>query len=798
MGPGISYQAASIAIQSSNQQERTSAWIDSPDMFRYSDVRGDFPFDDSHFATNEQIAAASASLARGGDGGGGDGGVTRSSGASQPASAMMRTVSLYGSSSSGASSSGLEGDGADDAAQRHLSPSAWLMRSGSAFSTSEESTGGGGGPAGAWSDSDAYSAGMPAHLAYSPSAHSDFDVHLGTGSIAPSFFDGSDDVDQALRRGGFSVPSTPRTGMPPVSASAPAGVTSSLFYNGAGDYLEPPRIIGTRGERAAQQQSYISPPSPAAHLLRESSTESEIVSRVGTMGFLSDAGASSSGMHFVEDDANNDGDDENASSPPALPAHGAGHAKEASGSTSRTVTMTRRRAARNARAVLAKVAAEDDNVDDGGAGDDFEEDDDADSDWERGGGTLRGAPSLSRSRSADDGTYGRRSAPRSRESSKKLVSKRSSKSTIGKAPASGSDRRIASRQIFRPSPFAMLAPAHSTSSVRANPGAAAAMYQRSTAPVLPPEEDLLQLPTKRSRGRKPPTNPELQAAAMRSASLSSSTRDRDEGTSATTVQIEGTAAEENDLAYVHYAGTTKTGKPKKIFMCKVPACGKCFKRSEHLKRHVRSIHTGEKRASSSAREKECQWLTASTLQRSNARSKAAASTLPAMTTFSSTTASIASPIRPTRTLAPCSGVSTAMSTGSAPTSSLFLRLPSCIFRSFRLSTLLASSVPGIPATSPCSWPYIHTHVRHLTGSSRLSIPHVTSDMTSFAAFLLDHIPDCSPSRLAQALLFLCSSVRTPHDSTRNLARAHTSLPSHNLSAAASVVLLAYLPPLSVP
>lgn len=27
----------------------------------------------------------------------------------------------------------------------------------------------------------------------------------------------------------------------------------------------------------------------------------------------------------------------------------------------------------------------------------------------------------------------------------------------------------------------------------------------------------------------------------------------------------------------------------------VPGCGKCFKRSEHLKRHVRSIHTNEKR-----------------------------------------------------------------------------------------------------------------------------------------------------------------------------------------------------------
>ena len=33
----------------------------------------------------------------------------------------------------------------------------------------------------------------------------------------------------------------------------------------------------------------------------------------------------------------------------------------------------------------------------------------------------------------------------------------------------------------------------------------------------------------------------------------------------------------------------------RTFVCVVPGCGKCFVRSEHLKRHVRSIHTHEKR-----------------------------------------------------------------------------------------------------------------------------------------------------------------------------------------------------------
>ncbi|OBZ68538.1 Transcriptional regulator MNL1 [Grifola frondosa] len=35
-------------------------------------------------------------------------------------------------------------------------------------------------------------------------------------------------------------------------------------------------------------------------------------------------------------------------------------------------------------------------------------------------------------------------------------------------------------------------------------------------------------------------------------------------------------------------------KNARMYMCKVPGCGKCFARGEHLKRHVRSIHTNEK------------------------------------------------------------------------------------------------------------------------------------------------------------------------------------------------------------
>ncbi|KAF8735067.1 hypothetical protein AX14_002787 [Amanita brunnescens Koide BX004] len=38
-----------------------------------------------------------------------------------------------------------------------------------------------------------------------------------------------------------------------------------------------------------------------------------------------------------------------------------------------------------------------------------------------------------------------------------------------------------------------------------------------------------------------------------------------------------------------------SGKNSRMYLCEVDGCGKCFARGEHLKRHVRSIHTYEKR-----------------------------------------------------------------------------------------------------------------------------------------------------------------------------------------------------------
>ncbi|GAA5898396.1 hypothetical protein JCM5296_000421 [Sporobolomyces johnsonii] len=148
-------------------------------------------------------------------------------------------------------------------------------------------------------------------------------------------------------------------------------------------------------------------------------------------------------------------------------------------------------------------------------------------------------------------------------------------------PRSGPKRRQAST-IFHPSPQSMLAPgaiAPSAGALATRKGRSAP-FPGTNSPSLPTDAEFAQMPTKRSRGRRPPCTPDLDLDL-----------DHDEDPNAAPTE-----------AQLRYVGTTKTGKPKKIFLCKVPGCGKCFKRSEHLKRHVRSIHTNEKPF-------QCQWPT---------------------------------------------------------------------------------------------------------------------------------------------------------------------------------------------
>ncbi|KAL0575786.1 hypothetical protein V5O48_006183 [Marasmius crinis-equi] len=83
--------------------------------------------------------------------------------------------------------------------------------------------------------------------------------------------------------------------------------------------------------------------------------------------------------------------------------------------------------------------------------------------------------------------------------------------------------------------------------------------------------------TKKSRGRRVPTVYSSSSSSNNtsgaSAFPSSSARDN-------LTDVDGFLRPEDKGARIH--------------MCKVPGCGKCFARGEHLKRHVRSIHTWEK------------------------------------------------------------------------------------------------------------------------------------------------------------------------------------------------------------
>ena len=76
--------------------------------------------------------------------------------------------------------------------------------------------------------------------------------------------------------------------------------------------------------------------------------------------------------------------------------------------------------------------------------------------------------------------------------------------------------------------------------------------------------------TKKSRGRRVPTVSSLED--LRSAAASGGKKRQQQ-----------------------QQGAGGAGKGARMYLCDVEGCGKCFARGEHLKRHVRSIHTYEKR-----------------------------------------------------------------------------------------------------------------------------------------------------------------------------------------------------------
>ncbi|GAA5936211.1 uncharacterized protein JCM15063_002744 [Sporobolomyces koalae] len=154
------------------------------------------------------------------------------------------------------------------------------------------------------------------------------------------------------------------------------------------------------------------------------------------------------------------------------------------------------------------------------------------------------------------------------------------------------DSRVASRKarpkinrsvagLFRPSVQSMLAPELRAELPTKMPPSAG-QGSRTGRPWNPPLKalELDSLITKRSRGRKPPRLSPL------------------------TADPSGSCAQENPSlgSQKDYAGGKQDKKKsgERSHYCQVQGCGKVFKRSEHLQRHIRSIHTNSKPF-------QCQW-----------------------------------------------------------------------------------------------------------------------------------------------------------------------------------------------
>ena len=108
---------------------------------------------------------------------------------------------------------------------------------------------------------------------------------------------------------------------------------------------------------------------------------------------------------------------------------------------------------------------------------------------------------------------------------------------------------------------------------------------------------------KKSRGRKVPNITNNDNTVMKRKSSSSSSKvyvkqevDDDDDESGDEFEDRSRSSSTRSRRKKPTPEMSKTPSGEnRTFICVVPGCGKCFIRSEHLKRHVRSIHTHDKR-----------------------------------------------------------------------------------------------------------------------------------------------------------------------------------------------------------
>lgn len=153
-----------------------------------------------------------------------------------------------------------------------------------------------------------------------------------------------------------------------------------------------------------------------------------------------------------------------------------------------------------------------------------------------------------------------------------------------------------------------------------------------------------------------------------------------------------------------------------MYVCKVEECGKCFSRGEHLKRHIRSIHTHEKRESGQNL-RSSKALTMTVRQPSNAPTPPVTSTSTATTTSCSTKKYTKASPHPRSPATPPTGPSTACSRDPTTITHNSLRPARMPWRRthshIRYSRHTTIARPPDPRATPPTWPCRHCAPNYL-------------------------------------------------------------------------------------